>query len=432
MAQTHARQKSPRFRAEIFDKMQLFFQEYNDHQIRAVICFGGMLDRALMEKAVRRSAEFVPLIGCRFVPGRIQPHWEPADGSRNSALFSFIQTDGADCQDEIDRFITGKTEEYTGPQMVARVIRAAGRDTLAVVINHMVCDGAGFKEYLYLLSEIYTRLQEGTAGEFAYHNGSRNAWQIFRRFTVLEKLRAYALPNESTREKNTVLFPLSREKAGQKPRILTHKLSPERLKRLKTYGKLHAVTINDIVLAAYFRALNRILDAESCRALTIPCMVDLRRYLPGRRADGICNLASMITCRIGATEGESFGQTVAKVNAVMNRRKSRYPGLNGLSSLRILYCLPFEKARAILKKHYANPMIGMTNIGVIDSGRLRFGDVPIQDAYIAASIKRPPYFQLALTTYRDCVTFTVSQYCQESDTETIRRFLRFLDEELDF
>lgn len=418
-----------RYRAEIFDKMQYLFQEFNDHQIRAVIDFEGTVDRELLEKAVRRSVGMVPILGCRFVPDKRAPFWEEADGSHLDDLFSFIDMSDGSPDDEIRRFITGATDEKKGPQVTARIVRASGRDTLCVVMNHMVCDGAGFKEYLYRLSEIYTRLHDGTSEKFRWYNGSRSERQLYRNFTFPEKLRIFFLPNEATRSRNTVGFPLSREASG-KPFIRTHTLSPQRFEGLKRYGKSHSVTINDIVLAAYFRALNRMLSREECEALTIPCMVDLRRYLPGKKADGICNLASMVHCRIGATEGESFDETVSRVHAVMDRRKSGYPGLNGLSALRMADKLPFWLTRRLLGEHYANPLIGITNIGVIDSRRLVFGRAAIRNAYVAASIKYPPYFQLGFTTYRDSVTFTVGEYGRESDQELIRRFFCLLDEEV--
>lgn len=424
--------KRVRYHAEIFDKMQYLFQEFNDHQVHAVIYFAGTIDRELFEKAIRRSVGIVPILGCRFVLDKAEPFWEQADEACLDRLLSFTDIGDRPPDDEIHRFITGRTDEKTGPQVMARIVRASGRDTLCVVMNHMVCDGAGFKEYLYRLSEIYTRLQDGTFGDFQCPNGSRSERQIYRNFTFSEKIKAFFMRNEATKSKNTVCFPMSREPSGHRPFIRTHTFSAEKFERLKSYGKIHAVTINDIVLAAFFRALNRMLDEEQREALTIPCMVDLRRYLPGKSADGICNLASMVSCHIGPTTGESFDETVSRVHAAMDRRKSGYPGLNGLSALKILDKLPFWLTYRLLRKHYANPLIGITNIGIIDSRRLAFGKVPIRDAYIAASIKYPPYFQLGLTTYRNSVTFTVNQYGLESDKEIIRQFFSLLDEELSF
>lgn len=430
MKQTKSRPKRLRFRAETFDLLQYLFQEYNDHQVHAVLYFDRMIDISLLEKALCCTLEIVPILGCRFVGDNTRPYWEHTDEEYLKNLFTFVDSGGRDPGDEIQRFITGKTDEKTGPQLMARVIRSADKDILCLVMNHMVCDGAGFKEYLYLLGEIYTRLCNRTYGDFYYHNGERSERQLYRNFTFAKKLKLFFLPHEAIKANNTVYFPLSRDRTGQEPFILRHKLAAERFARLKAYGKSHGFTINDIVLAAYFRALNRMLDTKQGDGLTIPCMVDLRRYLPGKKADGICNLAAMMTCRIGETTGQSFDETAAEVHAVMQRKKSGYPGLDGLSTLKLVFKLPFSKAYQLLKKYYANPLIGITNIGIIDSGRLMFGKAPIKDAYVAASIKYPPYFQLGLTTYDDSLTFTVNQYGTESDRETVQRFFVLLDQEL--
>ena len=46
-----------RFPAQLWDQMQFFFQEYNDHQLHAVIYFRGLIDRERIRKAVLLSME---------------------------------------------------------------------------------------------------------------------------------------------------------------------------------------------------------------------------------------------------------------------------------------------------------------------------------------------------------------------------------------
>ncbi len=75
-------------------------------------------------------------------------------------------------------------------------------------------------------------------------------------------------------------------------------------------------------------------------------------------------------------------------------------------------------------------MIAITNIGIIDSGSLIFGETPVEDAFMTGSIKYPPYFQLALTTFNDTITFSVNLYGSESDRESVRKLFGLLDEEL--
>lgn len=416
-----------RYTAELFDQMQFFFQEYNDHQVRGVLYFDGRIDADILKKAALLSIKQVPILGCRFVMDE-RPYWEEIEESGYGNIVSFMES--RDPDGEIQRFISGKTNELTGPQLMVRVVRASGRDAVCIVMNHMICDGAGFKEYLYLLGEIYTRLKSGVNGSFEYPKGARSLNQIYKPFGMSQRLKIFLLPNETTKEKNAVCFPLS-GKGDDRPFIVMHKLSKGRFERLKKYAKKHSVTINDIFLAAYFRVLNKMLDMDQNNPLTIPCMVDLRRYLHDKNTAGICNLTSAVYFGAAFTEEETFLETVKKVNLKMNEKKASYPGLQGLSILHTLFkFLSFYKVQKLLKERFANPMIAMSNIGVIDSGRLVFGNTPVKDAFITGSIKHQPYFQLALSTFKGSVTCSFGEYGLKQDESLIKEFLLLLDKEL--
>ncbi len=210
------------FRAEIWDQLQLFFKEYNDHQLHAVIYFEGLLDRRYIQRAVFLSMDMVPLLGSRFVIGKFHPYWEKVSGYQDADVISFV--DSVNPEEEISRFITGMTNELTGPQIMVKVVRNSNKDTLCIVMNHMVSDAAGFKEYLYLLSTIYTKLQNGEDAISECYGGSRSSKQIYRQLSLLDRMKVFLLPNEPVKNKNNVYFPLSKE-GSRTPFILTHKVS---------------------------------------------------------------------------------------------------------------------------------------------------------------------------------------------------------------
>jgi NRPS condensation-like uncharacterized protein len=420
-----------RLHAEIWDQVQYLCNEdewYNDHQLHAVIYFQDLLDKECLRKAVLLSMEIVPILGSRFVVNPFRPHWERGQYEAKDVI-TYIECSNPET--EIERFLTGLTNEYTGPQLRVGIIRSSNKDSLCILMNHMVCDGTGFKEYLYLLSRIYSELQCGTFNINTYHTGSRSSKQIYRHLKLGDRFKIFWLPNQPP--KNNIFVPLSKGKCERRPFILKSKLHQERFNSLKEFGQKHSVTINDLIMAAYYRALYKILDINRNESLIIPCMVDLRRYLPNRKVEGICNLASMIICNIGPEIGTNFEETVRKVSREMDARKRQYPGMHGLSTLNGLFrLLPFAAAAKIFKKNSVNPAIAITNIGVIDSSRLLFGKIPIEDAFITSSIKYPPYFQLALTTYNNAITFSVNLYGTEDDRKFIQNFFLILDKELGF
>src|SRR5208282_5746557 len=97
-----------RYPVEMFDQMQLFFQEFNDHQLHCAIIFAGQLDRECLKKAVILSMDLVPILRSRYVETHFHPYWEIID-AWNDDLVTFV---ASNCiAGEIDRFLTGKTDE---------------------------------------------------------------------------------------------------------------------------------------------------------------------------------------------------------------------------------------------------------------------------------------------------------------------------------
>lgn len=422
------RNRLPRHRAELWDQMQFFFQKYNDHQLHCAIFFEDQLDVACMEKAVLLTTDMIPVLKSRFVEARMRPYWESIH-TENDEVVTFV--DSCCLEEEVNSFLTGKTEEFKGPQLKARIIRSLSKDTLCIVMNHMICDGAGFKEYLYLLSSLYTGFRRDPDYMPQYETkGDRSLGQVFKQIHLADKLKLLLIPNHMAKHNSGFFFPLSGE-ADLSPSILTYKLTSSRFHIIREYGKKHHATINDIVLAAYLRALCKVLDIKSTESIAIPCMIDLRRFLPDRKAGAVCNLTSTIICDIGPELGDSFDETLMKVKCDMDKKKSNLPGLNGLFTLDAAFkLLPYSRVRKVMEKIFVNPSIAMTNIGAIDKNKLSFDNLRIEDAFITGSIKYPPYFQLALTSFNDSITFSINLYGSESDKQKIKSFFTLLDHEL--
>lgn len=199
---------------------------------------------------------------------------------------------------------------------------------------------------------------------------------------------------------------------------------------VNAYGKSYGATVNDVLLTAYMRALQIFLQLEDGYNLAMPCAVDLRKYLPQRKARGICNLTSTIVCEIKIDSHDDFGDTLQKVKHSMDDEKNSISCLSGPMKLDILFgILPYKFIKRRIEKAFINPRIFMTNIGIIDKTKLIFG-CPVLNAYITGSIKYSPYFQLALTTFDEEITFSINFYGTENDREHIESFLSLVECEL--
>lgn len=318
---------------------------------------------------------------------------------------------------DAERFLCGKIDASAGPQVRFGIFRSGGRDTLAVLMNHMLCDAAGFKEYLYLLCGIYTALEEHTAVCLPAGSGSRRIGQLLKAFSVRDKAKILLSRNDMLTH-DPAGFELEGDSAN--PFIEKREIPREVFLNLVSYAKSRRATVNDAVLAAYLRILYR----RFGRTVAVPGTVDLRKYLPGRRAEGFCNLCTNLTCDIGPEPGASFGETLDRVKMAMDREKA---GIACLKSLLLLEkgfdILPYRTAKRILDGVFTNAKIAFTNIGVLDRDRLSFGSSEMTEAYMTGSIKYSPYFQMAISTYDDQAVLSVNLYGTPSDRKKISGFL---------
>lgn len=129
-------------KAEAFDIMQNYYRTVHRPLIRCMLCFSGRLDANALRRAAALSTHAVPKIACRFDPAACR--WKK---SCESELVSVLPKADAGAK----ALLTGVDFEK-GPQLRLVIVRDGQNDTLCAIVSHLVMDGGGFKEYLYLLA----------------------------------------------------------------------------------------------------------------------------------------------------------------------------------------------------------------------------------------------------------------------------------------
>jgi NRPS condensation-like uncharacterized protein len=415
-----------RFKTELFDEFQLLFESYkwNDHQIHCVIDFNNKINKEILKKSVIFLLDIVPILGCAYVEDKKAAYWKKVEDFKWKDVIKFVNY-----KEEFEEFLTSKTNEFVGPQ-IKFCLLDLDKDSLAIVINHMVCDAAGFKQCVCLLSHLYSKLiEDGNYSPNYKANTDRSIVKINREFTLIEKIRIIRSLNQELKNNNFYKFPMVEEKENR-PFNLTHKINKKECFKIENYCKKHNVTINDVFLAAYYRVLYRILDVDFERPLTIPIMVDMRRYLKNGKNDSIYNFTSSIVTGINYKLDDSFNDTVKKINKYMILKKNKFIGVKSFcNALLVSKLFNYEKIKKLIKK-FENPLICMSNIGVIDSEKILFKGVSIKDISMFGSIKYPPYFQLSLSSYDHVINLCVSLYGTSREKENIERFFQLMDDEL--
>jgi NRPS condensation-like uncharacterized protein len=405
-------------KAVIFDQMQFLYEKtgFNDHQVHSVIRFEGKLDAAVLEEAVRLLLTVVPELARVYVDRGGSSYWEEREGHDTKSYFSIVSK-----EEDFDEFTFSRTCEKSGPQIRVCLLNGT-RDAVSVIVNHMICDGAGMKQCLYLLSSLYSRLlQDKDYVPDVIRDGDRSMRCVLRRIPVLTRIRILLFGQKSNNQNSLVEFPLSRE-GDAKPFIASHEINGAIFCTIREQSKNDNVTINDVLLTAYFRTLSHYLGLSG-KEFGIPIMIDMRKYLEEASVPVLTNLSSTDIIRASAVPGEPFSQTLQRVSAAMRIRKENYLGINAFVKLNLLYRLAGKWSYRILEKKLQNPRICMTNIGILDEKKLVFGNTPVAGAFLCGSIKFRPHFQMSASTFGNTLTLCINLYGTREDKETAGAFL---------
>jgi NRPS condensation-like uncharacterized protein len=421
------------YTAEAFDQMQRLWsvKEFNDHNLHCVLRFEHRLDAASLKRAVMASIEAFPILATRYISG-VRPRWTSLDPEDFDSAFVTAQVEA-----EFEDFVASKVDEGIGPQVRVCLLDSMPSSSIALKMNHMVCDAADFKTYLYFLSRIYTQVLRDPDYQVRPDTGvrantaDRSVHCVLKRFHFGVRLKSLLLQSGENNRSGRLRFPLGAS-AQTQPFILTRKLGRERTSALKRYGRAKGATLNDVVLTAFYRCLFRRLALHPGRLLRVPVMVDMRRYVTEQSGlQSLSNLTSTVSTQLECRPTELFEDTLARVKAIMDHRKRSNAGLNGLIKLdRVYRILGNRIANRLLIWKLKHPLISMTNTGILDPAQLWFGDRRPCDAFLCGSIKCKPYFQLAISSYDGALTLSTTLLGSEDDRDRILSFFDELDEEL--
>lgn len=394
-------------------------QKRNDHFLHAAVRLNGMSDINLLKRALTALFPAVPLLTCQFQADDNHAEWIAGDWTAED-MIRFVETE--DREQALQDNLVIKLNEQTGPQALITIIRESGCDTIAFVFNHMICDGGGFRDFLYLLSQSYSYFANHPSSDrlpYALPDPEkRGIDQIFNGMSKhqLDEIKKADLHSYVQTDKDHL--PLTGDAA--KPFIIHHKVDGKRFKFIKSYAREQGATINDALFAAYICALSEVLLVET---IVLDCPVNARTYLPKNYIPGICNLTSNYICAIPKLTDPTFDEALKQVKQVMDQEKVSLAPLKVYWELDEVYKKrPLAEAVQEFPKIYRIPINGMTNIGILDPDQLSFGSQAI-DAFISGSIKYAPYFQIAVTTFNGEMTFSTNFHGTEKDHVWLDQFV---------
>ncbi len=400
-------------------------------QIQAVMKLDGRLDPEKLKKAVRLSLDVEPIFGCRFVEND-PPYWQRLEYLDQIEFCSFEKTNNLN--NSVYAFLDSPFSMDNDTKIKLRLISDDSYDTLCLKINHTCCDATGTKEYLQLLSDIYTAIDQ--TGEYVPKPNVRNRRdqdRLFENLGIKDPESAW-IPDMEIPE---VLWKFPwKQGLPVNMRTIVCKFPQGHLDVLSSYGKARGASINDLLLTALYRAMFEFSQPEYNIPMHIGTTVDLRRYLPDNKTQAIRNFSGGIDTQIARLPNESFDGTLSRIVPMMDEVKNGRPGLLSAVGLERVEKSDFygtmtyyrDAGKNLTYTNEFSPVL--SNMSYISKSPFRFGKATVTDAYIVPPALSAPGLLLCVSTYNGILTITACYYETQANRQDMEEFIDMIKQEL--
>lgn len=158
---------------------------------------------------------------------------------------------------------------FTQPQLRVQVQATSSGTTLTLTISHILTDGSGFKQYLYLLSDCYNR---GPVAITGVKNVVELSW-------LKELLASHPAPQTGNVDHPAQPLQLPKLAAAsteqQRPQVSGLRLSQQLTRDLLAATHEQGVTVNDVLLATFGKTIQAYNQGNPI--LAIACPTDMRQ-----------------------------------------------------------------------------------------------------------------------------------------------------------
>lgn len=417
-----------RLNAELWDKMHYLFRDYNDRMVHVKLQYDFEIDIEALKTVIICFFEKAPVLHSSFKDNHVSPYWI-VKPYRIDDVLEVSYPD--DVEAAADAFLTQEIPPDSDIQMKVAVFFKDGTTTLCMIENHMCMDGGDFKYFLKAFCKNYNDYVENGVSPIDLREGSRSYDQVYNDFSKTEQRMARNL-YKNVNAKDDHKFPLTPDSIRDRSFIAKRKISAEKLAQIKAAGKKRGATINDMLLTAYFYSLYELANYSPYEGVSISCAIDLRRHLKDVSDEGLTNHTAWMQCKV-PERGQDIFQTLKYVMHSSNQfKQDKFMGLYGLPLLKLGYTImPHAASEEIIKIGYSNPLLAMSNIGILEVDKLALCGHEPTDGFMTGAVKYKPFVLLSATTMRNVVTLSMCVRGNDADRKTVERFFDLMEENLD-
>jgi NRPS condensation-like uncharacterized protein len=385
--------------------------------------FNSHLDIDRLSKALDLMLDAEPILGCRLVKRWWRPYWERLDAGSRDVLA--IAGDNR----AYEYFKHSPIDPYIGPQIKACLLRTPDRDHLLFKLAHEVADASGFKQIVGTISSTYSML----ARDPGYRpepniDGDRSIWQVLRHvpWNAYPKI----LYNYYAVYTILGLFPpasIHLPVVADEDRTMEYinrSVHEDLLKKIIEYGRQRNATLNDVMVTVLLHSLAVASEWDHNSQLRLRLTIDLRRFIPGNNASGMCNLAGMEVINLGTDLNDDFDYALKRVSSFMRQRKAGWMGLHDyIGFAPLIMFLPHRVMTNVVTrlvesgKEIGNDALAVANSGIIKKKDVTFDIAPIK-ARILPSVDYPPHIVFTFSTYNGSLNISAGSWpCSKKQIE---------------
>lgn len=278
------------------------------------------------------------------------------------------------------------------PQLQILITPKEGHHLVTVVMSHILADGEGFLQYLYLLAEIYNK-----------RHLDQDIQNVRNISPLLENICVFAPTEQTIHNLSASVPPLRSAENGNDFFCLTSQISTHCMTVICQKARTYGVTLNDVFMTAYACVIARL---QNIKTVVLPCPANLRKFHPGLNALTVANMTGIYRkIAVEIPPGCPFTTTLQQVHIEMALQKSRHHCFAGIRILnKLFHKMPRTLLEHVIKTTYQLPPVSYTNLGIINHQKLCFQGVTIQNCFLTGTYRLPPDFQLTVSTFKNRCT----------------------------
>lgn len=408
-------------KAEMWDRMQFLFRNYYDRMVHAKLTYEGSFDMEVLKNVVLFMVEKAPVLHSSFNTTVIEPYWK----EENYTIDDIVSYEKVEDADKVtDEWLLGVIPYDNKVQIKIAVFEDDKHSVLALRNNHMCMDGGDLKYFLATLCENYTNLKAGNYSALHMKSGSRSYDQVYSKLEGEDLKHAKNLYKNISKTEDKVAFPWSESVPEDTNKIIKRVINEEDFDKLRALAKKMGITVNDAIMAAVFRSLYEMCGLKDTDSLTVSCAIDLRKHIvEGGLQGGLTNHTAWMAVRT-MSKGESIQDTIVNViRSTKGFKRDKFMGLYSLPLLKLAYTIfPQDIAEFAIKAGYTNPLIAVSNMGLLNDQKLTFDGMKLVDGFISGAVKYKPFFLMSVTTLLGRVTLSTAIRGNQKDVDIANRY----------